>query len=737
MFLLLSENKERRTAWGRADGFLGAIPSSWGYAGNAALAQIACLPTSPLSLALRHWLLTMNYSRGTVNYNSRTGARPCLVTAGDSKAHVVLGALGVLIMTQLSLCVLPPSCHDDERPMLRAFFKQMDGRHWQNSAGWSSDDLTLSACGWHGVSCTLDGRVDSVELTGNRLRGQLADAMSSLRSLCLLRYLDLSGNRVFGSIPAEFAALHGLQGLRLDYNRINGSLPAELAALDRLQVLSLSSNELSGTLPSSFGVLSALQELDLSANRISGSIPPSWSALNWWGLSADPAEVPSLIFFSLAYNELNGLVPSFFVDVPSQSAMQLQGNHFTCAVGVLRNAAEATDRILFPTGCTRIELITLEPQMLASDGAFGSDRDSLTAFVELQLVASRLPSELHKSVACALVTAAGSLVFEGRASLSKAPGVATNASVIAETSVIADTSVVADAVSCSIPRAQLIVGTATLLVVAGRDRHVLLRRELEVFDRILPSEADGRTTLPRFGPAAGGTQISIAIAPCISEAARPSCSFESQHGSAGARREIVPASIRLSSTLPLTSHSAGIDGWCDATSHWLECTVPPRRESDSVDVFASLNSVDFVKICDTRTAADTCSFTYYDSTATVLDAQSEIVCMNDQPTSALKQQSAILVGITESLQSTGAVLLCRVSSANATLFLAAGMLSPVISHCFCPGGIAAARWHCCCPGGCPGGIAVAPMALLLPRWHLRVPDPLCAKLNCDKPAHVI
>ena len=64
-----------------------------------------------------------------------------------------------------------------------------------------------------------------------------------------------------------------LEILDLSQNRLNGTIPPTLGNLSRLQILDLSQNSLSGPIPSSLGNLTTLTNLNLSSNNLSGTIP--------------------------------------------------------------------------------------------------------------------------------------------------------------------------------------------------------------------------------------------------------------------------------------------------------------------------------------------------------------------------------------------------------------------------------------------------------------------------------
>ncbi|RLM70052.1 hypothetical protein C2845_PM17G00590 [Panicum miliaceum] len=107
-----------------------------------------------------------------------------------------------------------------------------------------------------------------------------------------LLVLDLSYNNLSGPIPDAFApstkspsnlpskesitGSYQLAFLSLAHNSFDGPIPESLAKLTKLQDLDLSGNNLNGTIPADLGNLTAtLRSFNVSYNNLSGAVPPS------------------------------------------------------------------------------------------------------------------------------------------------------------------------------------------------------------------------------------------------------------------------------------------------------------------------------------------------------------------------------------------------------------------------------------------------------------------------------
>ncbi|XP_019162178.1 PREDICTED: LRR receptor-like serine/threonine-protein kinase GSO1 [Ipomoea nil] len=93
------------------------------------------------------------------------------------------------------------------------------------------------------------------------------------KQLGLLKAIDLSSNRLIGDIPEEFSTLKGLILLNLSNNHLTGKIFVTIYQMENLEVLDLSQNQLSGEIPVGLARLNYLDVLDLSNNFLSGKIP--------------------------------------------------------------------------------------------------------------------------------------------------------------------------------------------------------------------------------------------------------------------------------------------------------------------------------------------------------------------------------------------------------------------------------------------------------------------------------
>lgn len=217
------------------------------------------------------------------------------------------------IVLFVCLLVLPSSAQTSYFDNLNSLFVATSGSSsWQRHDHWG--DITVSVCAWYGVTCDVatNQLVVKVDLSNNNLtlavgQGTFSTILfSSIPVTVTLVSLNISGNRLGGSVPAGFfGTFTKLEVLDLSRNLLRGEIPTSLATTTGQHMirLNLSHNLFSGVLPpfSATVMLSSLTQLDVSANRLTGAIPVAL-------LSATPL----LSKLCLSHNFLVGSLYSLF-----------------------------------------------------------------------------------------------------------------------------------------------------------------------------------------------------------------------------------------------------------------------------------------------------------------------------------------------------------------------------------------------------------------------------------------
>ena len=132
-----------------------------------------------------------------------------------------------------------------------------------------------SWCRWEGIVCRNQVIVilDFDNLNLGRLPTSIPSNISNLSGLTAIR---MRNNSISGTIPSSIGLLGTtLLVLDLSYNKLNGTIPNEISKLSRLMHMHLNSNKLVGKIPTALGKLQTTGELYLSNNLLTGSIPSS------------------------------------------------------------------------------------------------------------------------------------------------------------------------------------------------------------------------------------------------------------------------------------------------------------------------------------------------------------------------------------------------------------------------------------------------------------------------------
>ena len=109
-----------------------------------------------------------------------------------------------------------------DRAVLVALYHSTGGASWDANTNWLSDRPIGE---WHGVTTNSNGRVIKLDLPGNNLTGTLPAELGGLSNLT---ELGLYGNQLTGEIPPELGGLSNLTDLYLRLNQLTGCIPEGL-----------------------------------------------------------------------------------------------------------------------------------------------------------------------------------------------------------------------------------------------------------------------------------------------------------------------------------------------------------------------------------------------------------------------------------------------------------------------------------------------------------------------------
>ncbi|KAL0310503.1 UNVERIFIED_CONTAM: Obg-like ATPase 1 [Sesamum angustifolium] len=198
--------------------------------------------------------------------------------------------------------------------------------------------LNLSSNVLSGELPPLTGSCSVVDLSTNQFEGNL----TRLLKWGNVEVLDLSQNRLTGSIPEVTAQFLRLNYLNLSHNSLNGSLPKVITLFPKLVELDLSFNQLDGPLPNTLLTSSTLRQIHLQGNKLSGSIDfsPSSGDLDLQVLDLSynqlgghlPDEYglfTGLQVLNIAGNSFSGSIPTSFCNISALTSLDISRNHFT------------------------------------------------------------------------------------------------------------------------------------------------------------------------------------------------------------------------------------------------------------------------------------------------------------------------------------------------------------------------------------------------------------------------
>ncbi|XVE62956.1 hypothetical protein DITRI_Ditri06bG0160900 [Diplodiscus trichospermus] len=231
--------------------------------------------------------------------------------------------------------------HESYRQALLAIKSQINDDPLGVTSSWNSSE---ALCQWQGITCgRRHQRVTKLDLSQQRLGGTLSPHVGNLS---FLRFFNLQDNNFYGVIPPEIGRLSRLQRLMLQNNSFEGTIPANLSHcsnliwfsalrnhfignipaklgnLLKLEILDIDLNNLTGQLPAFIGNISTLQEIYLGENNLHGRLPDTLGLLK------------RLVFLGLESNNFSGFISSSFCNISSLEALSLGDNQLTGSIPV-------------------------------------------------------------------------------------------------------------------------------------------------------------------------------------------------------------------------------------------------------------------------------------------------------------------------------------------------------------------------------------------------------------------
>ncbi|XP_060196305.1 probably inactive leucine-rich repeat receptor-like protein kinase At5g48380 [Lycium barbarum] len=210
----------------------------------------------------------------------------------DKRALTTRAAIVIYLVLSFSICCALQSDID----CLRSIKDSLeDPLNYLNST-WNFDNQTEGfICKFTGIQCWHidENKVLSISLPDMGLKGKFPRGLQKCASITAL---DLSSNKLYGSIPSNISKIIGfVVNLDLSSNRLSGEIPKDLANCSFLNNIKLENNQLTGQIPPELGLLGRLKTFNLANNLLTGPVPnfinvsiPAESFANNPGLCGKP-----------------------------------------------------------------------------------------------------------------------------------------------------------------------------------------------------------------------------------------------------------------------------------------------------------------------------------------------------------------------------------------------------------------------------------------------------------------
>ncbi|THF96914.1 hypothetical protein TEA_024252 [Camellia sinensis var. sinensis] len=191
-----------------------------------------------------------------------------------------------------------------------------------------TDDILPTTIG------NFSASLENIQADHCGIRGNIPNEIA----LGKLQILDLSNNRLQGSIPDDICPLKNMGDLRLNENELFGLIPECLGNITSLRYLYLNSNKLAFVIPTRLGNLKDISEINMSSNSLNGNLPPQLGSFKVatlidFSMNQFTGKIPStiiglqnLVTLSLAHNKFQGSIPDLFGSMVSLEFLDLSYN---------------------------------------------------------------------------------------------------------------------------------------------------------------------------------------------------------------------------------------------------------------------------------------------------------------------------------------------------------------------------------------------------------------------------
>ena len=269
----------------------------------------------------------------------------------------------------------PRYCNASDVAALESLHNSTGGADWMDSDGWLSDPALGE---WHGVESDSLGRVAALDLSGNRLSGQLPSQVGRLSAMTELKIGD---NPLTGRLPMSLTSVP----LR-EFSYAGTGLCTPANAFFRAWLNTISVHEGTGT------ECTALTDRDILGLLYRATDGPNWTRSDnwltdaplsdWYGVNADGSGRVTALF--LVDNNLSGYLPSELGQLTELLSIEFHLNQLTGPIPpALGNLS-------------KLEWLWLTGNLL--EGAIPSELGNLTALTGLSMannpLTGHIPAEL-------------------------------------------------------------------------------------------------------------------------------------------------------------------------------------------------------------------------------------------------------------------------------------------------------------------------------------------------------